>query len=81
MIVFRKCFPNLASLPKQLDITYHQDRFLIDRLLTMIKIPIIQMKLGDRMTKNSQEADNRIDYQLRDKPFSQETIPIALLII
>lgn len=66
--VFRRFVAVLTSLQKQLDITYHDEKFLRDRLLTAVDIASIQTTLRDRMTMNSRDAVNRVANQLSDKP-------------
>ena len=65
--VFRKFTAALMSLQNQLDVTYHEDKFLRDRLLTAVDIPSIQSSLRDRLPRTSQQAINRVAIQLSDR--------------
>ena len=65
--IFRKFVATLTTLQKQLEVTYHADRFLRDRLLKAVDIASIQTTLRDRMPETSHDAVNRIANQLSDK--------------
>ena len=65
--VFRNFTASLMSLQNQLDDTYHDDKFLRDRLLTAVDIPSIQSSLRDRLPRTSQQAINRVAIQLSDR--------------
>lgn len=64
--VFHKFVSDLISLQKQLDVSYHDDRFLRDRLLAAVDLPSVQATLRDRITRNSQQAINSIAIQLSE---------------
>lgn len=77
--VFRKFVARLVSLQKQLNSNYQGDEFLRDRILQATDIPSIQTTLRDRIPETSQQAVNRIENQLSDKPRSAGS-SMALLI-
>lgn len=68
--VFRKFVAASKSLQNQLDVTYHDDKSLRDRFLTVVDIASIQTTLRDRMPSNSHDAVNRVAKQLSNKPNS-----------
>lgn len=65
--VFRDFVARLMALQKQLDTSYHADRFLRDRLLTAVDLPALQTTLRDRIPRSSHQAVQRIANQLSDK--------------
>lgn len=77
--VFRNFVAKLMSLQNQLDITYHTDQFLRDRLLTSVNIPAIQSSLRDRLPRTSQQAINRIANQLSAKSRSAGTNAVCIV--
>lgn len=56
--IFRMFVAKLMSLQKQLDIQYHTDAFLRDRLLTAVVIPAIQWALRDRLAREIYQTGN-----------------------
>lgn len=57
--VFRFFVARLLALQKKLVSLYHGDRFLRDRFITAVDIPIIQDSLSDRTPRSAQELMNR----------------------
>lgn len=66
-------------MQQQLDISYHDDRFLRDRLLTAVDTPTVKAALRDHMPRNSQQAINRIAVQLSDRKKSAAVAAACLV--
>lgn len=63
---FRKFSERMMSIQRQLDATYHDDKYLLDRLLTAMDIPKIQKYLRDRVPRSSYQLINRVANRLSE---------------
>lgn len=55
VMIFRSFIAKLMSLEKQLDTSYHRDRYLRCRLLTGVYIPHLRDALCDRVPRAAQQ--------------------------
>lgn len=62
--VFRKFVSKIMSFQKQFDYSYHNDKFLWDRLTTAVDIPSIQLALRGWIPRRAQQLANRIANRL-----------------
>lgn len=69
--VFRSFVSKLKSLQNKLDDSFHDEKFLIDTLLTAYDIPFVQSSLRDGLPDNSQQRVNRITIQLNETSSSE----------
>lgn len=74
--VLRRFVARIMSLKKQLDSSYHGDRYLRNRLLNAVDIPHIQEALREKMQRYSQQAVNRIENRLSNKPRTAGSVAI-----
>lgn len=64
---FRKFLARLMRLHNQLDVTYHTDQFLRDRLVTAVNIPQMQSSLRDHLPRSNQKEINRTSSELSNE--------------
>lgn len=66
--VFRTIIAQIISVQKQLDTLYHGDRYLRDRLLTTVNIPVIRDALRDLVPRTAHQLINGVANRMSDKP-------------
>lgn len=62
--VFRSFVAKLISLQKQRDESYNGDRYIRDRLLTAVDMPLIRDSLRDRVPSTSQKLISSVANRL-----------------
>lgn len=65
---------SIVALKKHLKVQYHGDGYLLDQLLTEMKVPEMQAELCDRMPRKDQHAIHRKENRLSDQKRSTEEI-------
>lgn len=66
--VSRKLFAELMSLQKQLNLSYHSDRFPRDQLMTAVDISAVQIALRESIRRRTQQLTNGITNGLIKRP-------------
>lgn len=74
--VIRRFVARLMNLQKQLDTSFHGDRYFRYRLLNAVDIANIQEALRDKMPGSSQLEVNRIENRLWNKSSSAGSVAV-----
>lgn len=66
--IFQTFVVREMSIQKQLDKSYHGNKFFRDRLLTSVDVPAIRDCLKDRIPRSSQQLINMVANRLPHQP-------------
>lgn len=79
--VLRKFLAQIILLQKKLDVSYQNDKFLPDRLITVVDIPSSYISLSNRVPRKAQKLSTRIASRLSNIPRTAGTYAALLVII